>query len=263
VHGVRRIALQYHDVIEGDDFDVSGFSGPEAATYKIDLGTFRAHLQAIQALGTAPPRSVMDPVDQAPGPGPLLTFDDGGRSASRPIADLLDELGWIGHFFITTSRIDTAGFADRMDIMDLYRRGHVIGTHSVSHPVRMAACTDTELATEWRDSVDSLSNILGTEIVTASLPGGYYDRRVAQAASAAGLQILFTSEPTIRCQIVDACQVIGRFTLRRNSSAPYAASLAAGRLGPRLRQYAVWNLKKMAKCLGGAGYLQARKWLLR
>ena len=39
----------------------------------------------------------------------LLTFDDGGKSAVR-IADLLEEQGWRGHFFITTAMIGEPGF---------------------------------------------------------------------------------------------------------------------------------------------------------
>ena len=255
--------MEYHDVIEGKDFDASGFSGAEAATYKLDLTTFTAHLRAIQALGAPAPRGVLDSVDGREGTAMLLTFDDGGRSASSPIADLLDELGWIGHFFATTGRIGTEGFVERDEIVDLHRRGHVIGTHSVSHPVRMSSCSDRELAREWSESVDCLSTILGTAVITGSLPGGYYSPRVAAAAAAAGIRVLFTSEPTLRPHVVESCLVLGRFTLRRNSSAAYAAALAAGRLWPRLHQWTAWNVKKAAKRVGGPAYLQVRKRLLR
>ena len=50
--------------------------------------------------------------------GLLLTFDDGGKSAVR-IADLLDKKGWKGHFFVTTSLIDTSGFVTPSNILDL------------------------------------------------------------------------------------------------------------------------------------------------
>jgi peptidoglycan/xylan/chitin deacetylase (PgdA/CDA1 family) len=263
MHAVRRVVLEYHDVIDGEDFDTSGFPGADAASYKLDLETFTAHLRAIHALGAAPPRGVLESIGALDGPVPVLTFDDGGRSASHPIADLLDEFGWIGHFFITTGRIGTAGFVGRSEIVDLHQRGHVIGTHSVSHPIRMSSCSDTELAREWVESTETLSNMLGTEVVTASLPGGYYDPRVAVAAAAAGLRVLFTSEPTMRPQVVDSCLVLGRFTLRRNSTATHAGALAQGRRGPRFRQWTAWNLKKIAKRVGGPAYLSLRKQLFR
>jgi len=258
-----RIVLQYHDVIEGPDVDASGFTGTAAASYKLDVRAFAAHLKAIHAVGIPAPRSILDSVNEPPRIAVALTFDDGGKSSSSPIADLLDEFGWIGHFFITTSRIGTGGFVTREAIVDLHGRGHVIGTHSVTHPVRMSSCRTPELLREWRESVDCLSSILGTEVLTGSLPGGYYHPRVSRAAATVGLKVLFTSEPTTRTQLVESCLVLGRFTLRRNSSAALAAALAAGQRWPRFQQWATWNLKKGLKRLGGPTYLAARKLLLR
>ena len=81
---------------------------------------------------------------------------------------------------------------------------------------------------EWRNSRRTLSDILGEDVTVASVPGGYYSNTVALAASAAGIRVLFTSEPTTRCYFVDDCLVIGRYCLRTGTPPATAARLACG-----------------------------------
>ena len=70
----------------------------------------------------------------------LITFDDGGVSALQTTADLLEKYGWRGVFFVTTDRIGTPTFLNADHVRELHRRGHVIGSHSCSHPERMSCC---------------------------------------------------------------------------------------------------------------------------
>ncbi len=112
---LRLVALMYHDVVEAGE--ISGFQVPSAGAYRLELPQFLSHLEAIEK-GPLPPRTVFDVMQGADRRGLLLTFDDGGKSAVR-VADLLDARGWRGHFFLTTSLIDTAGFVTRRDILDL------------------------------------------------------------------------------------------------------------------------------------------------
>src|SRR6185437_9067657 len=46
---MRAIGLEYHDVITGEDFDASGFPGAAAASYKLTVPSFDAHMRAIAA----------------------------------------------------------------------------------------------------------------------------------------------------------------------------------------------------------------------
>jgi len=108
-----------------------------------------------------------------------------------------------------------------------------------------------------------LSEILGTKIRVASVPGGYYLRRVAEAAVAAGIEVLFNSEPTSRVERrVNGCLVLGRYSIRQGVSAEAAARIASGDWPPRLRQYVFWNSKKIAKHLAGSYYIALRKSVL-
>ncbi len=255
----RIVALEYHDVVAGSDADSSGFVGEDAASYKLTTENFGAHLGALAAAPVRVATTVEAVALHASDDTRVaLTFDDGGVSASEHIAPLLEARGFRGAFFITTDRIGTAGFLTSSQIVDLYRRGHVIGSHSCSHPTRMAACSASELAHQWGDSLRRLSDILGIMVTTASVPGGYFSRAVAQAAAAAGVRTLFTSEPTTSIAHVGECAVIGRYTLRRNDPAQLVAALVAASSSARRRQWLRWNAKKVVKLLGGRAYLQLR-----
>lgn len=188
----------------------------------------------------------------------MITFDDGGSSAHSHVADALEARGWRGHFFVTAGRLGTPAFVDAGMVRDLARRGHVIGTHSLSHPPQMSSCGRDELLREWRESREVLSESLGVAVTVGSVPGGYYSRAVAEAAGACGITHLFTSEPTARAHRVGPCTVLGRYTLYRGSSPRTAASLAAGRAAPRVAQALAWNVKKLAKAVGGVGYDRIR-----
>jgi len=257
---VRALALLYHDVVPPGDWDASGFPGAGAASYKLERAEFERHLAAVSAVATC--RGTVDGLRAAArGGGPLpvlLTFDDGGASAYSCVADLLEAAGWHGHFFITTGYLDAPHFVTRAQVRDLAARGHMIGTHSSSHPIPMARLSRRRLLTEWASSVHALQDLLGEPVRLGSVPGGGLSRQVVEAAAAAGLTALFTSEPTTHCRVVDGCVVIGRYALRRGMPAAAAAALASGALGARLRQACVWNLKKVAKVLGGSAYLALR-----
>ncbi len=192
----------------------------------------------------------------------VITFDDGGVSSHEYIAGMLENLGWCGHFFITTDWIGKDGFVDASQIRDLDRRGHLIGSHSCSHPPRMSYCTPQQLDREWKRSVAVLSDLLGKKVEIASVPGGYYSRNVATAAAAAGITTLFTSEPHTQAETVDGCTVMGRYTIQQGVKATTAAAIASGRILPRYQQLAYWNAKKLAKAAGGTSWLRMRKWLL-
>ena len=123
----------------------------------------------------------------------------------------------------------------------------------------MASCSPEDLRTEWQTSVDIISEIIGARVRVASVPGGYYSRRVAEAASLAGIEVLFNSEPTTTVHRVDGCMVLGRYGIQRQTSPGVAASLAAGQGLSRIRQGVLLNIKKCFKRIGGGHYLTVRK----
>jgi peptidoglycan/xylan/chitin deacetylase (PgdA/CDA1 family) len=248
----------YHDVVDSGAYDGSGFLGADANLYKVARNQFKAQLSAIAGAGIVP-ASILDflpsPTDSSP---LIITFDDGGVSAHSVVAEYFDDLSWPAHFFITAGCVDKAGFLNANQIRDLHRRGHVIGSHSYSHQA-LSNCPPEVIRDEWRKSIDLLAPIIGTKIRVASVPGGYYSREVARLAAEAGIEALFTSEPTTKTEVVEGCLVLGRYAIQRWMSPTTIVGLANGSGFARSRQVFLWNTKKVLKTLGGNQYLKLRK----
>jgi len=258
---MRTLAFLYHDIVPRGRFSISGFQSPDADIYKLDCGEFEKHLKCIsEVLDTPPDGSPEARVNDDF--RVLLTFDDGGVSASSYTADLLEQFGWRGYFFVTTDWINRPGFLSESQISDLYRRGHIIGSHSCSHPPRMSRCSRQQLDREWQQSVQRLTQTLDAEVSSASVPGGYFSREVAAAAAAAGIRCLFTSEPVASRLEIEGCSVFGRFSVQQGVSADWVSALAAGQASPRIQRYLFWNAKKVIKTLGGQAWLRLRQEVL-
>ncbi len=247
----------YHDIC--DETDASGFAGADAALYKISATEFAAHLDAISGKIKEKPDRVIDWKNDAN--AVFITFDDGGKSALEA-AEALEKKGWHGHFFITTGRIGTETFVGRNEIIELRRRGHVVGSHSDSHPLRMAGLSRAEIFDEWRVSTEKLAEITGEKVVVASVPGGLYSKEVAECAEENGIRFLFNSEPTTKVGKVGNCLILGRYAVQNRTSATEISAIAGGDFAPRLKQSLIWNAKKPLKKIGGEGFLRLRKFLI-
>jgi hypothetical protein len=78
-------------------------------------------------------------------------------------------------------------------------------------------------------------------------------------AAAAGIRVLFNSEPTRRVTALDGVSVIGRFSVTRRTSDRSITSLTRGRRGTALAQQFAWSGKKLLKQLGGEAWLRVRR----
>jgi len=243
---VGLLALCYHDILLEEGAEESGFRGPDAATYKLSLASFSEHLRA---LDVCPEKNRFRI---------LLTFDDGG-SGARHAADALERAGHRGFFFITTDFIGAPDFLNASQIADLYARGHILGSHGASHRGRMNRMPEEALLREWSESVQVLSSIVGSAILTASVPSGFYSPRVARAAAAVGIRVLFTQRPTTQTVNAFGCEVMGRFTVRSWTPAWRVQALAAGHLRPRLEDALFWRCRELAKTVGGSAYTGLRR----
>lgn len=243
----RCVAFTFHDVYRVSPSE-SGFPGRAAERYKLDTAAFDVQLKHLAAIRDDPPVLVTDPLPSAPADVPFaMTVDDGGVSASTVAVERFEALGWRMHCFVTTAYIGKAGFLDHGQIRALRARGHVIGTHSATHPQVFSACSWNEMIREWRESCETLSEILGERVTIGSMPGGAYSAIVAKAANTAGLKVLFTSEPETRVRLVEGCTVIGRFTIHASGPPDFAGRLARLDTSLRVREWTAWQAKKLAK----------------
>jgi peptidoglycan/xylan/chitin deacetylase (PgdA/CDA1 family) len=147
----------------------------------------------------------------------VLTFDDGGRSALEA-ADALAALDWRAHFFIVTSRIGDRTFLDAPGIRYLRQCGHIVGTHSHTHPDVFRDLSRDQMLDEWRTSRDLLEQLLGEACTVGSVPGGDISAAALDTAADATLRYLFTSEPWLRPRWVRGCWVLGRMCVKANTS---------------------------------------------
>ena len=240
--------LLFHDVYRHYPGE-SGFNSPAADRYKLTLDRFEDHLLAL--IGVDEPSLPFH-----------LTFDDGGASFYTMAADRLEALGWRAHCFIPTDAIGQSGFLTRRQIQDIDRRGHLVGSHSASHPARISACSRDEIEQEWTKSRAVLEDILGHEVTAASVPGGFYSRRVAAAAVDAGIRTLFTSEPVIEPQSIDGCAILGRFAIRHRTTSRRCASLVRTSPWSRWAALADWKAKALLKPILGTTYVHVADWLM-
>lgn len=248
-------ALMYHDVVPPGGCGMSGIQGADADIYKLTQDDFCRHLDAIGALGKDRVRTCLESPSDAP---VYLTFDDGGISALWT-AEELERRSWRGHFFITSDWIGQPGFVSAADLRGMAARGHVVGSHSCSHPKRISALPADQIRREWAASVERLSDVLGSAVTVASVPGGFYSRQVANLAAQAGITMLFNSEPTAQPRQAGSCLLFGRYFLQQGMGPEVAANFAGGPGVARLRQAALWKIRKAAKALGGDLYAKMRK----
>jgi len=245
--------LMYHDIATPAQREQVGFPGPLAARYKLEPATFEAHLNALAATGLRV--GTLDGGEQAP--PAAVTFDDGGASAPLAAA-ALERRGWRGQFFVTSSLVGTAGFLSAEQLRELHARGHVIGSHSHSHPTYMGRLTRAQLDEEWTRSRELLCQMLGAPPRTASVPGGFLSEDVIAAAAAAGYGVLFTSEPTARVAH-RGLTVRGRYTVWASTPARVAAAYVQGNPLACGKLWLEWNAKKLAKSTSPAAYQALRR----
>src|ERR1041384_3494260 len=249
---MRAVSLLFHDVYATDPGE-SGFRSPAADRYKVTIPGCETQLDGLEALRVPSPDSAIPAT---------LTFDDGGVSYYTVIADRLEAMGLRGYCFVTSDYGGTRGFLTEEQMRELDARGHVLGTHSASHPPRFSALTPAEMRGQWLDSRHQLEDILGRAVTVAPVPGGYFSIAVAEAAAAAGLRTLFTSEPTTKLSEVDGCQLSGRFTIRRGHAPDMARRFAAAARWAGGGARMGWNAKAVVKPVLGASYARVADWIL-
>ncbi|MEI8372067.1 MAG: polysaccharide deacetylase family protein [Planctomycetota bacterium] len=238
----------YHDVVEGAES--AGFRHSAATAYQVDLGEFHAQLVAI-GKGPAQPVTVFEAARAQKPEYLLLTFDDGGRSALCA-AEELEKHGWKGHFFITTGLIGTTGFLSEDDIRELHRRGHILGSHSHTHPNICYNLPKVEMLDEWQRSCEILAKILDEPVLTASVPGGDMNGETVATAAEAGIKFLFTSEPTFKPWQQSGITCFGRVCVKHDTSLAAVERLI--RFQGFGRQMAIRRCKQLVKKLIGPIY---------
>jgi len=209
----KRAILAYHEVM------------PESIySYCVTIARLAAHLLLLRAQGRAGRIHAQ------------VTFDDGEQSQYQHAFPLLAEHGIEATFFVNPGLIGTERkFLGWRQLEELQDAGHSIQSHGWSHKF-LTSCSRRELDHELRSSKESLEDRLGRVVQEISVPGGRWDRRVAEACAGAGYKRLYVSDPWISADICGV-QLRGRFMVRHTTTVNEIRKVLEG------NQRMVWSLR--------------------
>ena len=244
---MRLKVLMYHDVIR-NHLNESGFNTPGANFYKTPAAVFESHMSKIShliSLGKIQRESV------------ILTFDDGGRSFYDIIVPMLEKYGFVGHFFIATQYIGSSSFLSVNEIRKLSDRGHIVGSHSVSHPSNIQTLTKEEIVKEWTDSISHLQAIIGKKITEISIPNGYFDTKDIDMFKDLGIETIYTSNLSDNISI-NGINIIGRYGITKKTTQIEVQKILTSKFYTK-RIMCKQSVLKFFKNLLGSNYIKLKK----
>jgi len=125
------------------------------------------------------------------------SFDDGGVLDLK-VADILEKYGLFATFYIIVDKIGKEGFLTWEQVRELEKRGHIIGSHTVTHPSDLKVLYDEPLHYEIQNSKDMIEAVLGHSISKFCYPRGRYDDRVKAFVAKVGyVEARVTGKPGI------------------------------------------------------------------
>ena len=107
-----------------------------------------------------------------------------------------NNFGFVATFFVTKNFIGKKNFCDNEMIVRASKLGMEIGVHGTTHRI-LSHLSIEEIKEEFSNCKSYLEDLIGKAIVSASLPGGFWNEKIAISAKEAGLKYLFTSKPGI------------------------------------------------------------------
>jgi peptidoglycan/xylan/chitin deacetylase (PgdA/CDA1 family) len=231
---MKPVVLMYHDIVTVDDKS-SGFQNESAFQYKVEETAFEEQIKALQ------------------GKDVVFTFDDGGVSFLTKAAPILEKYGFKGVFFISTKYIGTPGFLTAEQVKALEERGHVVGSHSHTHPEIFTKLSKEEIHEEWLKSFETLQSILGTKDLPMSIPNGYASKTIMQEAINCGYSDIYTSQPTTKVKTFQKHNVIGRYVVHENMSTQDVLRIVTSK-GTKMKMAMKWHVLNIVKGLLGSSY---------
>ncbi|MCR4826977.1 MAG: polysaccharide deacetylase family protein [Bacteroidales bacterium] len=228
------IVLMYHDIVTANDKS-SGFQNKNAFQYKVEESAFEEQVKALQ------------------GKDVVFTFDDGGVSFLTKAVPILEKYGFKGVFLVSTNYIGTPGFLTSEQVRELAERGHVIGSHSHTHPEIFTKLSSEEIKREWQQSSQVLKDILGEGEYVASIPNGYTSEEILDAAIQNGFNTIYTSQPTTNIKTYKNSSLIGRYVVLDGMSTEDVLKLVSSK-SCHLKMAVKWHLLNIVKGVLGTSY---------
>ena len=242
----------YHDAYV-DNKSESGLDFESANSYKITNIAFESQIKAISEVLDKKGIS-RDSV--------RFTFDDGGVSFYTIYAPILEKYGFKGYFFIATEYLNKEGFLSEKQVVELYQRGHYIGSHSHSHRQMMTSLPREEQKKDWERSIDILSNLIKKQVHIASLPNGFCSKEMLGVLDELGISEVYTSNPTENINTSANLIIYGRYGIKDGMSTEDVIRII---FNPFTKSFIKIKktILKGAKYLLGHQYIKIREFLYR
>ena len=190
----------------------------------------------------------------------FLTFDDGHRTNYTVAYPLLVEHGYKAAFFITTDWVNNKHYMTDHMLREMHQNGMHIGSHGVSHNF-MTGLSNDAIYKEMATSKKHLEDILGSEVVAFSAPGGRIDMRVAAIAAEVGYRHIFTSTSSANLQI-KGVEFYDRIPIKSNCDLKRFKNILYSERS--LQDYLTESVLTLSKkMLGNKRYESIREFILR
>lgn len=156
-------------------------------------------------------------------------------------------------FFISTKYIDTPGFLSKEQVKELADRGHIVGSHSHTHPEIFTKLSKDEICDEWKKLFDVLSGILNNKDLPLSIPNGYASKAIMEEAIKVGYADIYSSEPITKVKLFRNHKVIGRYVVLEGMSTQDVLRIVESKR-TRLIMALKWRVLKIVKLVLGSSY---------
>jgi peptidoglycan/xylan/chitin deacetylase (PgdA/CDA1 family) len=122
----------------------------------------------------------------------VLTFDDGWYDGYVYAWPIMQKYGFVGTFFVISSRIGSSSTISPLQMLDLEANGNEIGDHSVTHYDLAGHAYNVDF-NQICMAADTIATFLGHRPVSFAYPMGGYDNNTSKALAACpGMKIAVT-----------------------------------------------------------------------
>jgi peptidoglycan/xylan/chitin deacetylase (PgdA/CDA1 family) len=122
-----------------------------------------------------------------------LTFDDGNNSDFTHVLPALLRYKINANFFIVSDWIGKPKHLSKRQIIELYKSGNQIGSHSKSHP-NFTQISRNQRLLELKESKAKLEDIICAQVSTFAFPFGFENKHVIDEVFEAGYLFCCTSK---------------------------------------------------------------------
>ena len=185
------LTLMYHGIIDGASAIPPGRE-PGAELYDVSSQIFRKQMQCLKR-NDFHTVFINDSTAQPDNKSLVITFDDGEFNNYLHALPVLREFAFCAYFFVTVDRIGKNGYMGWDQLKILVQNGMIVGSHGFYHEGLIHQPLSV-IQNELTESKRILEYNLKIPIVSFSVPRGFYNQDVLNAAQSAGYRTIFVSQ---------------------------------------------------------------------